>query len=119
MKTKTDPERAKALKEALVRLRQLPYLPGEAALRSVYGAHDWKELQKLEACDRYLLCERWMMEQPMEVKTDDVPKLHKLIRHCWVHSGYQDCGWSQMDSEMRLLYRAIVDSDREDDTEEE
>ena len=35
-------------------------------------------------------------------------RLKDLIVHCWVHSGYRDCGSSKMDSEMRELYQLVV-----------
>jgi hypothetical protein len=33
--------------------------------------------------------------------------LEDLVGHCWVHSGYRDCGYDQMDSQMRELYDAV------------
>lgn len=42
---------------------------------------------------------------------DAVDKLKSLVLHCWVHSGYQDCGSRQMDSNMRALYRQVLDED--------
>ncbi|MCA8972868.1 MAG: hypothetical protein KDC95_23995 [Planctomycetes bacterium] len=37
-----------------------------------------------------------------------VVRLHNLVDHCYIHSGYRDCGFDQMDSEMRTLYRRVV-----------
>lgn len=34
--------------------------------------------------------------------------LRELVAHCWVHSGYQNCGYGQMDSEMRSLYDEVI-----------
>jgi hypothetical protein len=31
-----------------------------------------------------------------------------LVAHCWVHSGYQNCGYQQMDSEQQAMYEAII-----------
>jgi hypothetical protein len=36
-----------------------------------------------------------------------VTALEDLVGHCWVHSGYRDCGYDQMDSNMRELYDAV------------
>lgn len=41
---------------------------------------------------------------------DYVENLEELIRHCWVHSGYQDCGSDQMTTNQRELYRHIIES---------
>ena len=34
--------------------------------------------------------------------------LRELVKHCWVHSGYENCGYRQMDSEQRKLYDRII-----------
>lgn len=34
--------------------------------------------------------------------------LRSLIEHCWIHSGYQDCGSAQMTTEERELYEATI-----------
>lgn len=34
--------------------------------------------------------------------------LRSLIKHCWVHSGYQDCGYKQMTSEQKALYDKVI-----------
>jgi len=38
----------------------------------------------------------------------EIARLRDLVRHCWVHSGYRNCGYSQMDSQMRQLYDALI-----------
>lgn len=35
-------------------------------------------------------------------------ELKRLIRHCWVHSGYPDCGYSQMDTRMKKVYCKVI-----------
>lgn len=35
-------------------------------------------------------------------------KLRELIVHCWVHSGYDDCGSKYMSEEQRALYNACT-----------
>ena len=37
-----------------------------------------------------------------------VRKYRRLVRHCWVHSGYVDCGYNHMDEEQRALYRRTI-----------
>lgn len=44
----------------------------------------------------------------LEQLTDRLNQLERLIVHCWVHSGYRDCGRSQMTTEQRMLYDAAV-----------
>lgn len=34
-------------------------------------------------------------------------RLRDLVGHCWVHSGYQDCGYIQMTTEQKALYDAV------------
>jgi hypothetical protein len=41
-------------------------------------------------------------------KKQKIKALKELIRHCWVHSGYRDCGWSQMTAEQRVLYEKVI-----------
>ncbi len=37
-----------------------------------------------------------------------IERLRDLVRHCWVHSGYKNCGRSQMGTEQAQLYDEIV-----------
>lgn len=37
-----------------------------------------------------------------------VTNLERLIVHCWVHSGYHDCGRRQMDSAQKELYDLVI-----------
>lgn len=44
-------------------------------------------------------------------------RLRQLIRHCWVHSAYRDCGFMEMEGPMRDLYCKVIgrpESERED-----
>ena len=41
---------------------------------------------------------------------DEVEALKDLVRHCWVHSGYADCGYWQMTTEQKQLYCRIIGS---------
>lgn len=34
--------------------------------------------------------------------------LEDLVRHCWVHSGYTNCGYDQMTTEQKDLYTAVI-----------
>lgn len=42
-------------------------------------------------------------------KAGDVEALRDLVRHCWIHSGYRNCGYDQMSAEQRALYDAIIE----------
>lgn len=35
-------------------------------------------------------------------------ELRGLVHHCWMHSGFRDCGWSQMTTEQKVLYREAI-----------
>lgn len=41
----------------------------------------------------------------LEVRHDAV---RSLVAHCWIHSGYQDCGYAAMTTEEKALYDEIV-----------
>jgi hypothetical protein len=34
-----------------------------------------------------------------------------LVRHCWVHNVHEDCGWKQMDAQMKRLYQEVIKPD--------
>ena len=34
--------------------------------------------------------------------------LERLIFHCWIHSGYEDCGFNHMTTEQKVLYRSVI-----------
>jgi len=38
-----------------------------------------------------------------------VKALKGLVKHCWIHSGYPDCGYAQMTSKQKKLYDKIAD----------
>ena len=40
--------------------------------------------------------------------TCEVGRLQDLIHHCWVHSGYKDCGKRQMTTPQKKLYEQTV-----------
>lgn len=44
----------------------------------------------------------------MSETNDEVTRLQDLVKHCWVHSGYRDCGYSQMNVSMRQLYDQVI-----------
>jgi len=37
-----------------------------------------------------------------------VRDLRELVRHCWVHSNYVDCGYKHMTGEQKRLYCDII-----------
>lgn len=41
--------------------------------------------------------------------TDEVLHLKRIIKHCWVHSGYINCGRAQMGSELGQMFDKIVE----------
>jgi hypothetical protein len=42
------------------------------------------------------------------VDAQKLEDLRDLIRHCWVHSGYQDCGYLQMTTQQKNLYNKTI-----------
>jgi len=38
----------------------------------------------------------------------EIRELKRLIVHCWIHSGYQNCGYDQMTTEERALFDSIT-----------
>lgn len=38
---------------------------------------------------------------------EEIQELKDLIRHIWVHSGYEDCGRNKMGSDERELYDSL------------
>lgn len=46
----------------------------------------------------------------IEAQRERIAALEALTLHCWIHSGYPDCGFDQMDSAMKALYREAVKS---------
>lgn len=47
----------------------------------------------------------------LEAAADEIEALRELIVHCWIHSGYRDCGFDQMTTEQKQFYRAVVAQD--------
>jgi hypothetical protein len=43
------------------------------------------------------------------VDAQKLKDLRDLIRHCWVHSGYQDCGYLQMTTQQKNLYNKVIE----------
>lgn len=56
-------------------------------------------------------CESCERDACLESLQKRVVLLERLISHCWVHSGYQNCGRSQMGSELGAVYDEIVNRD--------
>ena len=34
--------------------------------------------------------------------------LEDLVNHCWIHSGYENCGYKQMTTEQKKLYDSLT-----------
>lgn len=45
-------------------------------------------------------------EKCQEVEAEKAA-LRNLVQHCWVHSGYQDCGYKHMTTEEKALYDEV------------
>jgi hypothetical protein len=44
----------------------------------------------------------------VKVLGEEYEELRELIRHCWIHTAYRDCGFMQMTTEQKQLYCEIV-----------
>ncbi len=44
----------------------------------------------------------------MKSEAAKIRELRDLIRHCWVHSGYRDCGCKYMTTKQRALYYSVI-----------
>ena len=38
----------------------------------------------------------------------EVERLENLIHHCWLHSGYKNCGRRQMSTDEKALYDSVI-----------
>lgn len=38
-----------------------------------------------------------------------IAALKYLVKHCWLHSGYENCGFRLMSSDQKRIYKKIVD----------
>ena len=36
--------------------------------------------------------------------------LRDLVKHCWLHIGYNNCGYQKMTTEQKVLYDSIIES---------
>ena len=43
----------------------------------------------------------------------EIAKLQVIIMHCWIHSGYTDCGSKNMSTDERDLYNRVCSMDME------
>lgn len=39
----------------------------------------------------------------------ELVRMREIIQHCWIHSGYHNCGYQQMSSEQKKLYDSVID----------
>lgn len=44
----------------------------------------------------------------IEKKNEHINDLKMLVKHCWIHSGYRNCGYNQMTYEQQKLYDKIT-----------
>lgn len=47
----------------------------------------------------------WLLAE-REAARRERDDLRRLVMHCWIHSGYPNCGYMQMTSEQKLLFDA-------------
>lgn len=40
--------------------------------------------------------------------TAENARLRELVHHCWIHSGYKDCGSNHMARDMRSLFEETI-----------
>jgi hypothetical protein len=90
------------------------------ALAAMYG-HDWDELDEADKAGF-----RFEFDSIINtiiasdeaaglvvVPANEVRQLKDLIVHCWMHSGYKDCGYAQMTTEQKELYDATIEAAKE------
>jgi hypothetical protein len=49
---------------------------------------------------------------------DRIEALEALILHCWVYSGYENCGYKQMTTFQKALYDSLIKDYHEQEDEE-
>jgi hypothetical protein len=42
--------------------------------------------------------------------TDREKKLENLVCHCWVYSGYENCGYKHMTKEQKALFNSVIEN---------
>lgn len=53
----------------------------------------------------------WMQRNPGQSNDGLIAELRNLVKHCSIHSGYNNCGRQQMTSRQKALYDLIVYQD--------
>lgn len=79
----------------------------------VEDKHGCRSLALESYCEDALGNPSWRpWPQPLPVMpcalVDAVDQLAELVRHAWVHGGYQDCGRQQMTTAQKLLFDAVT-----------
>lgn len=46
--------------------------------------------------------------ETIDAQAAEITALQELVSHCWVHSGYENCGYRQMTSEQQRLYDETI-----------
>jgi predicted NACHT family NTPase len=49
-----------------------------------------------------------MSELNLDELREENKRLRSLLVHCWIHSGYPDCGYLHMSTEEKALYDEVV-----------
>lgn len=71
------------------------------------------KLLKVVVCAEYSKSKCDKLKKEILNKNIEIIDLQLLVNHCWVHSGYTDCGSNQMGSEEKRLYETITSMDND------
>lgn len=85
----------------------------------IWSAYDWtvKATRKMEEAARRIERDGREIEEYIRRREKDAEEIEELeervglledlVRHCQIHSGYENCGYSQMSSELKALFDEI------------
>lgn len=66
------------------------------------------EILRASAYDVYAVIGHHGHCEVLHEAADEIDAMRDLIKHCWVHSNYHNCGYSQMTPEQKALFDAVV-----------
>ncbi len=87
---------------------------------ALWGAYDWtvKATRKMEEASRRIERDGREIEEYIRRREKDAEEIEELeervglledlIRHCQIHSGYENCVYRQMSSELKAVYDEIT-----------
>ena len=59
-------------------------------------------------------CKPHEVKRAFDALYQELNESHIIIKHCWVHSGYANCGRSKMTTEEQEYYDYVTDKDLDD-----